>query len=333
MQVPLIDRLNDLQAGLSTLQNPSFPSQIASTSISGIQSVSIAYNFCKWGALILALVATVGGIFNRVTIFIIRFRNKAPSLPSISFCSDDDYTSSDDNDDDAVSELSSSSEYEDGGVFSSFQRVNEYFRVRGANGNDVVEDEYYDDVQNNQNDNNAWHKRRRSIGDIFSLSEIANSKSVVKLWDSIGFGLGLDFDDYEDRLDRVVSDYDIQHESPSGSTASASRSVVLSAGEGARGNLAVKIWDTRLRKRKPTVVAEWGGSVGKNVRVESGGVQKVYVTDDGRYGVTVGDMRKVMTPLGNVTESDADTWCDADAVIVSDEAYLGSEDHSMLRTS
>ncbi|KAL1317918.1 hypothetical protein AAHE18_15G167800 [Arachis hypogaea] len=280
MQVPLIDRLNDLQAGLSTLQNPSFPSQITSTSIAGIQSVSIAYSFCKWGALILALVATVGGIFNRVTIFII-----------------------------------------------SFQRVNEYFRVRGANGNDVVDE---DDVQN-QNDN-TWLKRRRSIGDIFSLSEIANSKSVVKLWDSIGFGLGLDFDDYEERLDGVVSGYDI-HDEPSGSTAAASRSVVLSAGEGARGNLAVKIWDTRLRKRKPTVVAEWGRSVGKNVRVESGGVQKVYVTDEGRYGVTVGDMRKVLTPLGNVTESDADTWWDADAVIVSDEPYLGSDDHSMLRTS
>ncbi|KAL1357313.1 hypothetical protein AAHE18_05G246800 [Arachis hypogaea] len=280
MQVPLIDRLNDLQAGLSTLQNPSFPSQITSTSIAGIQSVSIAYSFCKWGALILALVATVGGIFNRVTIFII-----------------------------------------------SFQRVNEYFRVRGANGNDVVDE---DDVQN-QNDN-SWLKRRRSIGDIFSLSEIANSKSVVKLWDSIGFGLGLDFDDYEERLDGVVSGYDI-HDEPSGSTAAASRSVVLSAGEGARGNLAVKIWDTRLRKRKPTVVAEWGRSVGKNVRVESGGVQKVYVTDEGRYGVTVGDMRKVLTPLGNVTESDADTWWDADAVIVSDEPYLGGDDHSMLRTS
>ncbi|KAL1357314.1 hypothetical protein HN51_009244 [Arachis hypogaea] len=330
MQVPLIDRLNDLQAGLSTLQNPSFPSQITSTSIAGIQSVSIAYSFCKWGALILALVATVGGIFNRVTIFIIRFRNKAPSLPSISFSSDDDYTSSDN--DDAISDLSSSSEFEDGhenelSVFSSFQRVNEYFRVRGANGNDVVDE---DDVQN-QNDN-SWLKRRRSIGDIFSLSEIANSKSVVKLWDSIGFGLGLDFDDYEERLDGVVSGYDI-HDEPSGSTAAASRSVVLSAGEGARGNLAVKIWDTRLRKRKPTVVAEWGRSVGKNVRVESGGVQKVYVTDEGRYGVTVGDMRKVLTPLGNVTESDADTWWDADAVIVSDEPYLGGDDHSMLRTS
>jgi len=59
--------------------------------------------------------------------------------------------------------------------------------------------------------------------------------------------------------------------------------------------------------------------MGKTLRVESGGVQKVYVRDDGRHGVTVGDMRNVSTPLGNVTESDADTWWDADAIVVSDE--------------
>ena len=320
MQVPLIDRLSDLQAGLSTLLNPSSPSQITSSSIAGIQSVSIAYNFCKWGAFILALVATVGGIINRVTIFIIRFRNKAPSLPSISFCDDDDYTSSDDD----VSDPSSS-EFEDDehepSVFSSFHLMNEYFRVRGASNDN-------DDEFRNQNDN-ACHKRRRSVGDIFSLAEIANSKSVVKLWDSIGFGLGLDFDDYEDG---VVSGYDIREEPSVPAVSAASPAVVVSAGEGARGNLAVKIWDTRLRRWKPTVVAEWGPSVGKNVRVESGGVQKVYVRDDGRYGVTVGDMRKVSTPLGNVTESDADTWWDADAVIVSDESYF-DDDQSMLQTT
>ncbi|WVZ09538.1 hypothetical protein V8G54_014068 [Vigna mungo] len=279
MQVPLIDRINDLQVGLNSLQTPSFSSQITTS----LASVSIAYNFCKWGAVILALVATFGSIINRITIFIIRFRTKAPSLPSIEEY-DDVYSSTDDDDD---------YENDDDLTYSS------------SEGTDDNDDNKNDEFQTQ----NGTHKRRRSIGDIFSLSELANSKSVVKLWDSIGFGLGLDFDDYEDG---VVSTYD-----PASSTASPA--VMVSAGEGACGNLAVEIWDTRLRRRKPTVVAEWGPTVGKTLRVESGGVQKVYVRDDGRNGVTVGDMRNVSTPLGNVTESDADTWWDADAIVVSDE--------------
>ncbi|TKY69347.1 hypothetical protein E2542_SST05620 [Spatholobus suberectus] len=319
MQVPLIDRINDLQVGLNSLQNPSFPSQITTS----LASVSVAYNFCKWGAVILALVATFGSIINRVTIFIIRFRTRAPSLPSL-HDDDDDYTSSDDdydyeNDDDDLTY--SSSELEDEpSASSSFIRLDEYFRVRGT-----------DDNNNNLDDEfqtqNGTHKRRRSIGDIFSLSELANSKSVVKLWDSIGFGLGLDFDDYEDG---VVSAYERSGgKPPVPASSTASPAVVVSAGEGACGNLALEIWDTRLRRRKPTVVAEWGPTVGKTLRVESGGVQKVYVRDDGRYGVTVGDMRKVSTPLGNVTESDADTWWDADAIVVSDESF--AEQQSMLQ--
>ncbi|XP_061360660.1 uncharacterized protein LOC133304630 [Gastrolobium bilobum] len=306
MQVPLIDRINDLQVGLNSLQNPSFPS------LSGIQSVSIAYNFCKWGAVILALVATVGSIINRVTILIIRFRNKAPSLPSLSFDDDDDFSSSDDGDynDDDVTYSSSESEDEPS-VSSSFLRLDEYFRLRGSSSGLHQND---DEFQTQ----NGIHKRCRSIGDIFFLSELANSESVVKLWDSIGFGLGLDFDDYEEPL---ISTYETNKGKPSPpATSTASPAVVVSAGEGACGNLALEIWDTRLRRRKPSVVAEWGPTMGKTVRVESGGVQKVYVRDDGRHGVTVGDMRNVSTPLGNVTESDA--------IIVSEESY--GEQQSML---
>ncbi|KAG5059874.1 hypothetical protein AAZX31_01G073700 [Glycine max] len=314
MQVPLIDidRINDLQVGLNSLQNPSFPipSQI---------TTSLAYNFCKWGAVILALVATFGSIINRVTIFIIRFRAKAPSLPSLTLNDDNFYTSSssdDDDDDDNDDDLTySSSEPEDEpSASSSFIRLDDYFRLRGTdnNNNNNLDDEFQTQ--------NGTHKRCRSIGDIFSLSELANSKSVVKLWDTIGFGLGLDFDDYDGYY---VGNAAV----PTSSTASPS--VVVSAGEGACGNLALEIWDTRLRRRKPTVVAEWGPTVGKTLRVESGGVQKVYVRDDGRYGVTVGDMRKVSTPLESVTESDADTWWDADAIVVSDESF--GEQQSMLQ--
>lgn len=303
MQVPLIDRLNDFQAGLNSLQNPSFPSQISSTSFNGLQSVSIAFSFCKWGAVILALVATFGSIINKLTIFIFHLRKKASSLPSIAF--DDDFSSDedDDDDDDDIVSLSSSSDFEDDEPsVSSSSSFNDFFRISGSG-----------EFQTQ----NGVHQRQRSIGDIFSLFELANSENVVKLWDSIGFGLGLDFDEYEDG---VISSNDVVSNQNALSTHVDSPAVVVSAGEGAHGNLAVEIWDTRLRRRKPSVVAEWGPTVGNTVRVESGGVQKVYVRDDGRQRLTVGDMRKVIVPLGNVTESDADnTWWDADAVIVSDE--------------
>ncbi|CAK8537217.1 unnamed protein product [Lathyrus sativus] len=299
MQVPLIDRFGDFQAGFNSLQNPSFPSQIATTSF---QSVSIAFNFCKWGAVILALVATFGSIINKLTIFIIHLRKKASSLPSIAF--DDDFSS----DDDDIVSLSSSSDFEDEEPsVSSTSSFNDFFRISGSS------------INNEFQTQNGGHQRQRSIGDIFSLFELANSESVVKLWDSIGFGLGLDFDEYEDG---VISSNDCVSNQNALSTHVDSPAVVVSAGEGARGNLAVEIWDTRLRRRKPSVVAEWGPTVGNTVRVESGGVQKVYVRDDGHQRLTVGDMRKVSIPLGNVTESDADSiWWDADAVIISDEPY------------
>ncbi|KAE9605695.1 hypothetical protein Lal_00024826 [Lupinus albus] len=300
MEVPLIDRLNDLQLGLNSLHSPS--------QIIYPLSISIAYNLCKWGAVILALVATFGTFINKVTIFIIRFRNKAAtSIPSIPYLDDfedsdddDDYDFSNDDDDATSSEFEEDEENDESSASASSSRF--YFRVSGSDDNEF---------QNGS----CTPKRRRNIGDIFSLSEIANRKSVVKLWDSIGFGLGLDFDDYEEPVTPRCKSPAILTSSPS---------VVLSAGEGACGNLAVEVWDTRLRCRKPSVVAEWGTNVGKTVRVESGGVQKVYVRDDGRYSVMVGDMRNVRTPLGNVTESDADIWWDADA----NESY--GEEQSLL---
>ncbi|CAL0318091.1 unnamed protein product [Lupinus luteus] len=302
MEVPLIDRLNDLQLGLNSLHNPS---QLISP-----LSHSIAYNLCKWGAVILALVATFGTFINKVTIFIIRFRNKAAtSLPSIPYLDDyedsddDDYDFSNDDDDATSSEFEEDEENDESSPSASSSGF--YFRVSGSD---------YCDFQNGS----GTHKRRRNIGDIFSLSEIANSKSVVKLWDSIGFGLGLDFDDYEEPGSPRCKSPAILTSSPA---------VVLSAGEGAYGNLAVEVWDTRLRCRKPSVVAEWETNVGKTVRVESGGVQKVYVRDDGRDSVMVGDIRNVRTPLSNVTESDADIWWDADA----NESY--GEELSLLHST
>lgn len=311
MEVPVISRLSDFQMGLNSWQNPSLLSQITS-SVLGIQSVSIAYSFCKWGAVILALVATFGSLINRIKICVIRFRRDGPSLPSIPLLNqldDDDYSGSDDDDDEEEETCSSlSSEFEEEEEdddettpsLSSFnwRAVDEDFRVRGS-GHDLD-----DQLQSG----NVRFRRRRSISDIFSLSEIANSKSVVKLWDSIGFGLGLDFDDY-----------DLSTGSMAPATSSKSPAMVISAEKYASGKTALKIWDTRLRCGIPAVIAEWGPSLGKIVGVGLGEVEKFYVRDDVCDDVTLGDMRKFITPLENVTESDVDTLWDADAVIVSAE--------------
>ncbi|KAL5070560.1 hypothetical protein RYX36_021447 [Vicia faba] len=146
-------------------------------------------------------------------------------------------------------------------------RTGEYFRFRGDDG----------EV--------GFLSSCRSIGDMFSLSEITNSKSVVKLWDTIGLGLGLDDSD-----------------------SSYYGSIVEAYGTDEKLRAPSEVWDTRVRRRIPTMIADWAPGIGKTVENVSGGVQKVYVRDDGRYELTVGDMRKMMSPLENVTESQLDLW-------------------------
>ena len=298
MEVPVVQRLSDFQVSMNSLHNPSF--------FAGIQSVSIAYNFCKWGAVIIALVATFGSIISRVKILIIRLRRGTHnSLPSLSI-SDDDYSSGSDDDEPYSPSLSLSSDFQEeeedrptsSSSFFTWRRTDEDFTVRGC-----------DDNSESKN-GNVKLQRCRSIGDIFSFSEIANSKSVVKLWDSIGFGLELDFEDCDFFSGTVY---------PVPAVSTSSPAVVVSAGENDSGNLGLQVWDTRLRQGIPAMIAEWEPQLGKIVGVGSGGTEKVYVRDDAGYGVTVGDMRNVRSPLKNVTESDVDTWWDADAVIVSDQ--------------
>lgn len=194
------------------------------------QPSSIALNLCKWGVLILALLATFR------TFLITRFRQNAPSLPSIPLLFEDEDYSDDEEDDETCSIPSTSSDFEDDEEEEEEEnRTGEFFRVRGAGNGD------------------GGFLRGRSIGDLFSLSEIANSKSVVKLWDTIGFGLGFGFDDTDSSDDgNVVSVYGSNEEQ------NTSPAVMVSSGENASGNLALRIWDSRLRRRIPAVIAEWG---------------------------------------------------------------------------
>ncbi|KAG4984550.1 hypothetical protein AAZX31_10G259600 [Glycine max] len=225
-------------------------------------------SFCKWGLFFLTLLLTA---------FIFRLRQNAPPFPLIIAT----YDYSDTDDDDGISSTSEFEDDDDEEEENEEDRRDEYFRVRGSTNDE----------------------RRRSIADFLSLSEIANTKSVVKLWDTIGFGLGFGFEHVDDRSSdgsRIVSVYDGELPDPA---------VVVSAGENASGNLAVTIWDTRLRRRIPAMMAEWGPSLGKTVGVvESSQVHKLYVKDDGRYGFTVGDMRNARSPLQYVTDSHLDLW-------------------------
>lgn len=211
---------------------------------------SIALNLCKYSALFLALLATFR------TIFIIKFPKKTPSLPPL--IAQDDFS---DSEDETCSLSSMSSEPEDDEEDEN--RSGEYFRLKGSGNGDGF-----------------LRSCRRSITDIFSLSEIANSKSVVKLWDTIGFGLGFGFDDFDSS---VVSLYGGADEKQS--TLSSAR--MVSAGENASENSALMIWDTRLRRRIPAVVTEWVPGNGNVIGIVSGGLEKVCVRDDRRYELTI----------------------------------------------
>ena len=213
---------------------------------------SITLNLCKYCAVFLALLATFH------TIFIIKFSKKTPSIPPL--IAEDDFS---DSDDETSSLSSTSSESEDDEEEEDENRSGEYFRLKGSGNGDGF-----------------LRSCRRSITDIFSLSEIANNKSVVKLWDTIGFGLGFGFDDFDSSM---VSVYGSADEKQS----ALSSAMMVSAEENASENLALRIWDTRLRRRIPAVVTEWVPGNRNVVGIVSGGLKKVYVRDDGRYELTV----------------------------------------------
>ena len=88
MEIPVINRISDFEAGISSLNNPSFLSQVYA--LSGIEKIYQAYSFWKWGALILALLASLSTIINKLKILIIRFRQHH-SLPSQPLLYDTDF--------------------------------------------------------------------------------------------------------------------------------------------------------------------------------------------------------------------------------------------------
>ncbi|KAF2311061.1 hypothetical protein GH714_019326 [Hevea brasiliensis] len=190
MEIPVINRIGDFEAGITSLQNPSFPSQVFA--LSRVEKIHQAYSFCKWGALIVALVASFSTIINRIKILIIRIQNHylIPSQPPLSADEDFDYSSETDTSCSSVSEDDDydeeEEEYEPGSSSSQGWRyIDDDFSVRGSG-------HYTDDQWHNRN---LRRRRNSSLEDLFSSwSEFSNGKNVVKLWDNLGFGFGLNLD-------------------------------------------------------------------------------------------------------------------------------------------
>ncbi|CAN6549473.1 unnamed protein product [Malus baccata var. baccata] len=289
MEIPVLNRITDLPSRLTSLPDPSFLSQ--SLSIPGIQNVSQAYSFWKWGALILAILASFGTLITKINIFAIslrRLRLLAPQPLSQQLHNGDYSDVSDDDDICSVSSASSVSDDESESEISYDDESrtigrDEHFHVRGSG--------YYGD-DGEQNRNLGLRLRRSFGGHRFSWSDFTAGKSVVKLWDS------------------------------------SSPSTFLSADSGVSGRVSLGVWDARVGCRIPAILADWGPQLGRIVGVASGVDDKVYVKDGVTGKVTIGDVRKVASPLGNVTGADLDdTWWDADAAVVTDERF----DESAMR--
>ncbi|PSR88287.1 UV excision repair protein [Actinidia chinensis var. chinensis] len=314
MEITELSLISDFEAGMNCLQNRSLISRFFS--LSGFGETRLIFSFWKWGALILALVATFSGIITRIKLVIVGFCKftwfaLASSGPKTQHLEDDYLSDEDDYEDDSCSSVSSDEDEDEPTTsFHDRELIDEDFCVAGSSC-------YGDD---------PLRLRRRSFGggEGFSWSDFAGGKTVVKLWDS--FGLGLDFED--ESSENEVSIWDLNKDRKTTSFSggrcqipaifTSSPALIYSAGSNIRNNVLLKMYDTRIRSQIPAICAEWLPRPGKVVGIESGGNEKVYVRDDVTGSLTVGDMRNVKTPLETLTESDVDTWWDADGVIVSD---------------
>ena len=274
-----------------------------------ISQISRQSSLWKWGALILALLATFTSVIHRIKILIIRLR-KHTSLAAQPLLSEPDDGEFSDSEDDDTCASASSDDDDDAAESISLMEDEQNARVG-----------YCEDEPQSRKTN---LRTRRSIGDLLSLSEWTNGKSVVKLWD------GLSFDNSCGSLISISDlNKDFNISSLLGGTcrfpavSMSSPAVMVSAiTENARST-ALRVWDTRVGRQIPAMFGEWRPQMGKRVSVRTGGIEKVYVRDDVTGELTVGDMRNVSAPLRNVTGCDGETlWdADADAVMVYKDSF------------
>ncbi|KAK4358336.1 hypothetical protein RND71_023946 [Anisodus tanguticus] len=287
MDFPEINIISDFEAGVKCLQNPSLISRFFS-----LEKVPQVYHFWKWGALILAILATFSSLIRKINLLFIYIRRIKPSAePLLQYLGEDFDISDDDVDDDGKCSLSEDSDDED----SLDQGENRNFTVAGSS--------FYFREKEGQNRNLRLRRRRNSL-ERFPWTGFSAGKNVVKLWDSLA--LGLDYE-YEDLSRSVVSLWDLNQEEKIGDLFSGSSkvpAVVLSSEvKNDRNDVVLAAYDTRMKSNSPAICADWGA--GKVVGVNSSGVGKVYVRNEANGMLMVGDMRNVKAPLEKMTEADA----------------------------
>lgn len=290
MEITEISMLSDFEAGMKCLQNPSI--------LSRFSPFPQLYSFCKWGALFLAFFATFTSVLRKIKLLTIRRINSlvSPSQPLFTQLlagDDDDFDFSDD--DDVSSSGTVSDDDEEFDSTSSFEDQNQNAEYVYVAGSSLFSDD------RGQNDDCGLRRRNR-----FSWSDFSAGKSVVKLWDSFGFGL--DFDENDDDSEVPIWDFngdvkmsDIfggKYSISAGSTSS-SPDVVLSAELSDNDCVLFGAYDRRMGRESPAIYAEWRPRRGKPVGVGNGGMEKVYVMDSVDGALTVGDLRNVKTPLEN----------------------------------
>ncbi|XP_060214830.1 uncharacterized protein LOC132641761 [Lycium barbarum] len=282
MDFPEINMISNFEAGVKCLQNPSLFSRFFS--FSPIEKVPQFHIFWKWGALILAILATFSSLVRKLKVLFILIRKIKPSTePLLQYLGEDFDISDDDVDDnnnDDDDKCSSSEESDDDDLLLD-EGQNRNFTVAGSSF-------YFKEKGQNRN-----------------LRLFSAGKNVVKLWDSLG--LGLDYE-YEDLSKSVVSLWDLNQE--------VKIENLFFSSKNDENGVVLAGYDKRMKNESPVICADWAGS-GKLIGVNSNGDGKVYVRNEGM--LTVGDMRNVKTPLEKLTEIDDDTWWDADAVIVEEK--------------
>lgn len=290
------------EAGITRLKDPSFSVYCEEEFFEFLKLRS----FWTWGALLFAAIATFSSVLHwtKIVFFRLGSRDSAISEPLIRF---------DDDPDDEMCSVSSGSDCDDPPSTSEMSRFvgDEDFRLLGSMKSDQ------DRPKNRSLDlvkgSSAFYGEEEN--DYFS-------GGVVKLWNELGFGL--------ERPSGLISMWDLNRgeilrsfmdgRSQIPVTTTASPAVMVSAGV-----VGMKIWDARVGSQTPAAAAEWRTLRRRVVRIDSGEVGQVCVRDHGG-SVVVRDMRNLASPLAEITESDEQTWFDADAVMVGDGEGTGFED-------
>ncbi|CAN6872992.1 unnamed protein product [Brassica oleracea] len=286
MEIPVINRISDFDVKINSMNDPSLLPELATLpfAVSGVGKLNYAYTFFKWGALLL-LSFFASFTITRIKSLVLRLRNVDASLASQSivydYDSDSDSSCSSDSSDDEEDD----SDKED-------DSVNGDSRVKRFS--------YYEENDDKGIDGNVpWLRRcSDSFGDLLSWPDLGGfgSRGVVKLWDN------LDLKGSQEVVASFFNKY--------GVSSSLSPAVLLAAEKKGSDAVEVSAWDAREGFRMPTLLAEWrqpGRLLGKIVRVNAGGVNKIYVEDDANGEITVGDTRMVNGAMTELTESDVVT--------------------------